>query len=348
MSQKRTSYITWDEYFMSLVALSSIRSNYDINGACIIDSDKRILSLGYSDIPLGIKKYHNENSEEFAIAPLLNAIYNFSGRRQEFENGTLYLSSFPNYEEARQIAQAKIKKVVYLNKQVPKDVEEVSKRILECAKVEYQAYFDDKYSILEYKEFLRNLKNVMKKHIGKIPTDNLISEEYFMGIAVLSALRSKDPSTQVGACLVDNYDRVLSISYNGTPNGMSDDFLPWASFGEETGDLLTTKDPYIVHAEMNIFDNYKGFPEDLHKAKLYLIYSPCIACSKRISALEVAKVIYLREYTKNNMSEISKRWLDRSNTTSKLYNESKNYTKEECTIFLDEATKVIKKSLSKS
>ncbi len=347
MSQKRKDYISWDEYFMSLVALSSIKSNYDINGACIVDTDKRILSLGYKDIPIGIKKNYNETSEYFAISPLSNAIYNFRGKRQEFEAATLYLSSFPNYEEAKQIAQARIKNVVFLNNELDEDIENISRKILGYANIIIEPYFNSKYSLDEYKIFLQDLREAIKSNIGKTSISTLNNDEYFMGIAVLASLRSKDPSTQVGACLVDQNNRVLSIGYNGAPTGMNDDILPWASLGEKIGNLLTTKNPYIVHAEMNVFDNYKGFTSDLKDTKLYLLYSPCKLCTERISSLEVGEIIYLREYTKNNTLKISSEWLIRSKTNHKLYKTNSSYTKEDCLKLIDETTKVIKKNLAR-
>lgn len=349
MSGKREGYLTWDEYFMSMTALSSLRSPYSIGGACLVDQDNRILSIGYNDIAFGIKKNMEieKGNEEFVVDSLSNALYTFSGRRKEFENGTLYLTSFPDYNQSRQIAQAKLKKVVFSTKLVSKEVECVSNHILYNAGVEVIPYYDDNFSLNKYKLFLKDLKNTLRKHIGKSQSKNLLKDEYFMSIASLSALRSKDPSTQVGACLIDKYDRVLSIAYNGAPVGMKDDVLPWNSFGELTGDLFTTKDPYIVHAEINVFDNYRGNQDALQDSKLYLVYSPCVECSKRISSAGLERVIYLREYTKNGVSKISNRWLNHANTISELYIDDCNYSKEQCLEFFDETTKVIKKHIGK-
>ena len=89
--------------------------------------------------------------------------------------------------------------------------------------------------------------------------DYLAWDEYFMAIAKLSAMRSKDPSTQVGACIVSNDNRILSIGYNGAPNGFDDEKFPW---GRE-GNNLDTKYPYVCHAEMNAILNYRGNKKDL-------------------------------------------------------------------------------------
>lgn len=347
MNESRKDYITWDEYFMSIVTLAALRSPFYQSGSCIIDKNKRILSVGYDDIPWSIKKYSSENNIEFCTNSLSNAIYTFKGRNQEFEGGTLYTSIFPSYDESRQIAQARLKKVIYLNKNIDPVVEEISNKILYSAGIDVKPYFDDKYDIKEYKGYLKKLKYLIKKHIGKSEEKHLTDDEYFMAITTLSALRSKDPSTQVGACLVDKDNKILSIGYNGTPYGMEDSELPWASYGESTNNLLTTKDPYIVHAEINAFDNYRGNMTDFKASKLYLIYSPCVNCSKRISYAELDKVVYLRKYTKNGVSLKSDRWLNRVNIGSFLYKENHNYSKDECLELFDEYTNTIKKYLKK-
>ena len=106
---------------------------------------------------------------------------------------------------------------------------------------------------------------------NKKRADYISWDEYFMSIAKLSAKRSKDPSTQVGACIVSNDNRILSIGYNGAPNGFDDDKFPWAREGEN----LETKYPYVCHAEMNAILNYRGSKKDLENAKIYVDLFPC-------------------------------------------------------------------------
>ena len=96
--------------------------------------------------------------------------------------------------------------------------------------------------------------------------DYLQWDEYFMAIAKLSAMRSKDPSTQVGTCIVSNDNRILSIGYNGAPNGYDDDKFPWAREGQN----LETKYPYVCHSEMNAILNYRGSKKALKKSFIYL------------------------------------------------------------------------------
>jgi dCMP deaminase len=108
---------------------------------------------------------------------------------------------------------------------------------------------------------------------------------YFMGIAHLSALRSKDPNTQVGAVIVDDEHKVVSIGYNGFPRGISDDDFPW----EKEGSMLNTKYPYVVHAELNAILNA---PRSLKNTSIYVSLFPCHECAKAIIQSGIKKVIY--------------------------------------------------------
>ena len=105
------------------------------------------------------------------------------------------------------------------------------------------------------------------KKIKKQRKNYLNWNEYFMAIAKLSAMRSKDPSTQVGACIVGADNRILSIGYNGAPNGFKDDYFPW----ERQGDMLNTKYAFVCHAEMNAILNYRGSRKELEGAKIYFL-----------------------------------------------------------------------------
>ena len=122
--------------------------------------------------------------------------------------------------------------------------------------------------------------------------NNYISwDEYFMSIAKLSAMRSKDPNTQVGACIVSDDNRILSIGYNGAPNGFDDERFPWGREGEN----LETKYPYVCHAEMNAILNYRGSKKDLENAKIYVDLFPCNECAKEIIQAGIKQVIYLSD-----------------------------------------------------
>ncbi len=118
--------------------------------------------------------------------------------------------------------------------------------------------------------------------------DYLTWDEYFMSIAKLSAMRSKDPSTQVGACIVSDDNRILSIGYNGAPNGFSDEKFPWGREGAN----LDTKYPYVCHAELNAVLNFRGNKKDLENAKIYVDLFPCNECAKIIIQSGIKEVIY--------------------------------------------------------
>ena len=138
---------------------------------------------------------------------------------------------------------------------------------------------------------------------------NYISwDEYFMGVALLAAQRSKDPNTQVGACIVSQDNIILSTGYNGLPNGCSDDEFPWERQGEET------KYPYVVHAELNAILNSGG--RVLKGAKLYVALFPCNECAKAIIQSGIREVIYLSDkYADTDNVRASKRMLHSADVT---------------------------------
>jgi dCMP deaminase len=119
--------------------------------------------------------------------------------------------------------------------------------------------------------------------------DYISWDEYFMGVALLSAKRSKDPSTQVGACIVSDKNKIVGAGYNGLPMGCDDDEFPW----EKTGEFLDTKYPYICHAELNAILNNIGM--DLKGCKIYTALFPCNECSKAIIQSGITEVIYLSD-----------------------------------------------------
>lgn len=118
-------------------------------------------------------------------------------------------------------------------------------------------------------------------------TDYLSWDQYFMGIALLSAMRSKDPHTQVGACIVDADNKILSVGYNGMPQGCSDDEYPWGN----TGDELDTKYLYVCHAELNAILNHSGIM--LKGARIYTTLFPCNECTKALIQSGIAEVVYM-------------------------------------------------------
>ncbi len=135
--------------------------------------------------------------------------------------------------------------------------------------------------------------------------DYISWDEYFMGVSVLSGMRSKDPNTQVGACIVGKDHRILSMGYNGFPNGCRDEDFPWAREGEE----LDTKYPFVTHSELNAILNYKG--GSLDGTTLYVSLFPCNECAKAIIQAGIRKVVYdCDKYAGTPSNVASKRMFD--------------------------------------
>lgn len=136
-------------------------------------------------------------------------------------------------------------------------------------------------------------------------TDYVSWDEYFMGIALLSALRSKDPGTQVGACIVSAEKRILTVGYNGMPSGCSDDEFPW----ERDGDPLNTKYLYVCHAEMNAILN--SGHSDLRGSTVYTTLFPCAECTKAMIQKGIREVIYLsNKYAAEDLFVAARRMMD--------------------------------------
>lgn len=141
---------------------------------------------------------------------------------------------------------------------------------------------------------------------------NYISwDEYFMAVALLSAERSKDPNTQVGACVANDQNKIVGVGYNGFPLGCSDEALPW----DREGDYLETKYPYVCHAELNAVLN--AISTDLRNCRIYVGLFPCNECTKVIIQAGISEIIYLSDkYRDSNSVLASKRMLDTAPHTS--------------------------------
>ena len=148
-------------------------------------------------------------------------------------------------------------------------------------------------------------------------SDYISWDEYFMGVAKLSGLRSKDPNTQVGCCIVSADNKILSMGYNGFPRGCSDDDYPWGREGED----LDTKYIYTVHSELNAILNYSG--GSLEGAKLYVSLFPCNECAKAIIQSGIKEVIYdCDKYEKTAAVIASKRMFDSAGVRYYQYHSS--------------------------
>lgn len=135
-------------------------------------------------------------------------------------------------------------------------------------------------------------------------TDYISWDEYFMGVALLSAKRSKDPNTQVGACIVNQNKKIVGIGYNGLPFGCDDETFPW----DRSGDFLNTKYPYVVHAEPNAILNSNSQTQG---CTLYVSLFPCNECAKLIIQSGIKEIVYMDDKYNGTDSDIaSKKMLD--------------------------------------
>ena len=140
-------------------------------------------------------------------------------------------------------------------------------------------------------------------------------DEYFMGVAKLAGLRSKDPNSQVGSCIVSPDNKILSIGYNGFPRGCSDDVFPWSREGDE----LDTKYFYVTHSELNAILNYRG--GSLEGSKLYVTLFPCNECAKAIIQAGIRTIVYESDkYANDASTRASKRMLNAAGVRYYQYN----------------------------
>lgn len=159
--------------------------------------------------------------------------------------------------------------------------------------------------------------------------DYLSWDEYFMGTAILASTRSKDPKNRVGACIINDDKKILSIGYNGLTKGMDDNRFDWLSSGEETGEKMKIKDYFVVHAERNAILNSRGSGDDLEGGTLYVTWFPCTECAKEIIQSGIKKVVYLRMYSKQDLVKISKKMFEAAGIEVVQYNENFDFSGEE-------------------
>lgn len=143
-------------------------------------------------------------------------------------------------------------------------------------------------------------------------------DEYFMGVSILAGKRSKDPSTQVGSCIVSQDNKILSIGYNGLPKGCSDDEFPWKRTLEEGESEYDRKYFYVTHSELNAILNYRG--GSLEGTKIYVSLFPCNECAKAIIQSGIKEIIYRDDtYADLPSTQASKRMLDAAGVCYRQY-----------------------------
>lgn len=174
--------------------------------------------------------------------------------------------------------------------------------------------------------------------LGKKRENYLSWDEYFMSIAKLTAARSKDPNTQVGACIVSKDNRVLSCGYNGAPNNFNDNEFPWS----REGNPLETKYMFVCHAEANAIDNYRGYKKEFENARIYVDLFPCNECAKKIIQSGIKEVIYLSDkYADSDSTKASKLLFNKCGVNYRQM-EKEHQKRIKISLYPDEAIEYIK------
>jgi dCMP deaminase len=325
--KRREDYLSWESYFMAIAYLSAQRSKHPRtqSGACIVDEEKRIIGIGYNGFPRGCSDDCLPWASSTDIENILhthhpytchaevNAILNKSST--DVKGSTMYVPELPCNECAKLIIQSGISEVVYLRNQKSDESSRASRIMFGMAGVKLRQYSDETtidpldFSIYgsnhtggddgkkaqQERDKYRTLLQTEASYDVDRPTvskrcNYLSWDDYFTCVAYLSARRSKDPNTQVGAVIVDENKCIIAIGYNGFPRGCSDEYLPWARSGDSE---LHKKYAFVTHAEVNAVLN-KG-SKDVKGATIYVALFPCNECAKIIVQSGIKEVVYLSD-----------------------------------------------------
>jgi len=327
--QKRTDYISFEEFFMATAVLSSLRSKdpHHPCGCCIVDDRNRIIGIGYNGFPMNCSDDVLPWVEPSKSVPFLHTYEPYLVHAEinailcsgDVRGARLYVSgNIPCSDCAKTIIQAGISEVIYQENSMDNGDNAKSKTASEVMfkmtgiklrafaasteemRLTYPVSEEAQISQEERKgnddeSILEQHRDIMRKEADLDVTvstkrDTFLSwDDYFLFLAHLTARRSKDPNTQVGACLVLN-KRIVGLGYNGFPVGCSDDLLPWGRQGESE---LHTKYPFVCHAEVNAIMN-RIFP-NIRGASLYVALFPCNSCAKYIIQAGIREVVYLED-----------------------------------------------------
>lgn len=337
--KKRLDYMSWDDYFMAVSFLSAQRSKdpREQKGACIVDEENRIVGIGYNGFPRGCCddclpwastddcNIMLHTKDPFLCHAEINAILNKCSA--DVRGTRMYVSEIPDNIAAKTIIQAGISEVIYVKDPDNSEATRATRIMFEMSGVKMRQYRPNPIAPLSFSDFhtnpvndsnassLPSVDHISNKHRDLLRREasfdpikskvkkrkNYLSwDDYFTAVAFLSARRSKDPNTQVGACIVDANQCIIGIGYNGFPRGCSDDYLPWARVADSK---LHNKYPYVVHAEVNAILN-KG-SKDVKGASLYVALFPCCECAKIIIQSGIKEVIYLSDMVSLRTNSIS-------------------------------------------
>lgn len=314
---KRTAYLEWTEYFMANAFLAAKRSKDPSTqvGACIVNTERKIVGIGYNGFPRGCsdsKFSWQKNSSDplqnkyfYVVHAEQNAIMNKNSAT--VNDCIMYVALFPCNECAKIIIQSGIREVVYMSDKHSQKLETIAaKRMFDATGVRYWQFVTDRRQIVI--DFMADVETRISRLTIESPTSpkspethvtaaefrsNYISwPDYFMAIAFLAAQRSKDPSTQVGACIVNEEKKVVGVGYNGFPQGCSDDEFPWNRDGH-IDSPLETKYLFVCHAEANAIANKNC--SDVKGCTIYVALFPCNECAKGIIQSGIRKVVYMSD-----------------------------------------------------
>ena len=158
---------------------------------------------------------------------------------------------------------------------------------------------------------------IKDEYVGDMRFERLDNDLICMATAVLWASRSKDPSSQVGACFVNEEGRIISIGYNGAPNNWDDEKFPWGRDTKKGQNLNNTKYPYVIHAEMNAILNYMGQGSDFKNSTVFVTLFPCNECAKFLAQRGIKRVVYLSDKYKLKEEELEEKFNSDPNIASK-------------------------------
>lgn len=319
LSTKRTDYLEWSEYFMANAILIAQRSKDPCTqvGACIVNSERKVVGIGYNGFPLGCdddKFPWDKNCDDplqvkhmYVCHAEVNAILNkISGC---VKGCSIYVTLFPCNECAKMIIQSGIREVIFMSYK-HKCITKAAMQMFDAAGITVRKFpfpiaktitfvLDINAALNELNigessssPCFNNNNNINLKKSTEQGYNNLTWPDYFMATALLAAQRSKDPNTQVGACIVNDENKIVGIGYNGFPTGCNDDEFPW-SREIVNNDPLSVKYMFVCHAEMNAILNKNC--DSLSKCTIYVTLFPCNECAKIVIQSGIRKIVFLSD-----------------------------------------------------
>ncbi len=273
---KNQNILSWSEAFGAMTQFISLRTNpkFKPDGAIITTRDYSILGGGYCGLPRGVEIEKLDPSidiNKYLVSAVTNAIYLINDK---VENSRLFCLNFPSSSDIKSAIQKGVDIIYYMNDRERDDDYIAALNMLG----KRTDYYQISLIKIEPLDIITNVK------------ERLNWDQLFVGLAKILSMRSKDPNTQVGACLVTPDKKILSIGYNGLPIGNDDNNFPWTRSAEKGSD---TKYPYVVHAEHNTISMANG--KDLSSSELYVNLFPCSNCAKIIIQSGVRKIYYTND-----------------------------------------------------